>query len=432
MRLFGGFSLGHWLGFEIRIDYSWFLVFFLVLWTFAEGEFPRQIEGLADPAYYVMGTAAALLLFLSVLLHELSHSVVARSRGLEVEGITLFIFGGVARTRMEAKTAADEFLLTAAGPLCSLALGAAFWGLAEGAAAAGLPAPAAAVGRTLAYVNWALAVFNMIPGFPLDGGRIFRSAVWGITGDVERATRWATRGGQAFGWFLVAVGAYLVLEYQAMLNGLWAGFIGWFLATAASSSWDQFEARRILSGVPVTRAMDADPPAVDAEITLEEAARSYFLRRPHKAYPVVRGERVLGLLDVDDVADVPPGRRGEVSVAEAMTPVHELPTTGPDATLDDVLSRLSGDEADRALVVEGERLLGVLTLRQIVDWLERARALGEVGDGAEGPGAGPGAGPVEDAGAGRGGGEPPAAGGETPRGGERAPGRGRSGRRDAP
>ncbi len=376
MRLFGGFSLGHWFGFEIRIDWSWFLVFFLVLWTFSAAEFPRRAPGLPETVYYVMGTTAALLLFLSVLLHELSHSAVARSRGLEVEGITLFIFGGVARTRMEAKTAADEFLLTAAGPLCSLALGAIFWGLAAAAAAAGLPGPVELVARTLAYVNVALAIFNMIPGFPLDGGRIFRSAVWGITGDVEKATRWATRGGQAFGWFLIASGA-LLLWNGYTLNGLWSGFIGWFLATAASSSWDQFEARRMLSGVPVSRAMDPEPPAMPPDITVLEAAESYFLRRPHKAYPVVRGERVVGLLDVDGVAAVPAERRGLVPVSEAMTPIDALPTTGPDATLDEVLSRLSGDDADRALVVEGDRLLGVVTLRQVVDWLERARALEE-------------------------------------------------------
>lgn len=382
MRLFGGFSLGHWFGFEIRIDYSWFLVFFLVLWTFSAAEFPRQAPGLRETVYYTMGTVAALLLFLSVLLHELSHSTVARSRGLEVEGITLFIFGGVARTRMEAKTAADEFLLTAAGPLCSLALGGVFWALGEAALAAGLPGPVALVSRTLAFVNVALAVFNMIPGFPLDGGRIFRSAVWGITGDLRRATRWATRGGQAFGWLLVGLGA-LMLWQGHTLNGLWSGFIGWFLSTAASSSWDQFEARRLLAGVPVTRAMDPDPPAVPAGITAQEAAESYFLRRPHGAYPVVDGERVLGLVDVEDVADLPPERRRRVLVSEVMTPVDELATAGAGDTLDDVLSRLSGGDADRALVVEGDQLLGVVTMRRVGDWLERARALGEVGDGGD-------------------------------------------------
>ena len=402
MRLFGGFSLGRWFGFEIRIDYSWFLVFFLVLWTFSAAEFPRQAPGLEESVYYAMGTVAALLLFLSVLLHELSHSTVARSRGLEVEGITLFIFGGVARTRMEAKSAADEFLLTAAGPLCSLALGALFWGLSRGVLAVGLPAPVALVARTLAYVNVALAVFNMIPGFPLDGGRIFRSAVWGITGDLQRATRWATRGGQAFGWFLIGMGALLLWNGHT-LNGLWAGFIGWFLSTAASSSWDQFEARRLLAGVPVTRAMDADPPAVPAGLTAQEAVDAYFLRRPHGAYPVVEGDRVLGLVDVDDVAHIPPSRRRDVSVSQIMTPVEMLSTARPGDTLDEVLSQLSGGDADRALVVEGDRLLGVVTLRQVVDWLERARALGEVGDGEEPAeeAAGSAGGPEVDAPAGR-------------------------------
>lgn len=376
MRLFGGFGLGRWFGFAIRIDYSWFLIFFLVVWTFSAGEFPRQMPGGSEILYYGMGTVAALLLFLSVLLHELSHSVVARSRGLEVEGITLFIFGGVAQTRMEARTAADEFLLTAAGPLCSVALGGVFWGLARAAGAVGAPEAAIVVTRTLAVVNVALAVFNMIPGFPLDGGRIFRSAVWWITGDARRATRWATRIGQGFGWLLVGVGALSFVLGQPPLNGLWSAFIGWFLASAAGTSWDQFEARRLLSGVRVDEIMTADPVAVHAETSLADVVRTHFLRHPHGAYPVVRGGRVVGLVSVDDVAKVPPARRAATSVSEVAAPLDAVPTVASDDPLDRVLTEVGSAEADRALVVDGDRLVGVVTMRQMAGWLERARELG--------------------------------------------------------
>lgn len=375
MRLFGGFSVGRWFGFEIRIDYSWFLVFFLVVWTFSASEFPRQMPGASQTVYYVAGTSAALLLFLSVLLHELSHATVARSRGLEVESITLFIFGGVAQMGMEARTAADEFLLTAAGPLCSLALGGAFWGIGQAAEAVGAPAPTLLVTNTLAVVNVALAVFNMIPGFPLDGGRIFRSAVWWVTGDATRATRWATRGGQGFGWLLIGLGALSLWQGYA-LNGMWAMFIGWFLSSAASSSWRQFLARKLLSGVRAERVMTPEPVALPADTSVEEAVRSYFLSRPYGAYPVVVDGRVEGLIGLEEAASVEPERRPSTPVSEVMRPVEKVPTVGPGETLETVLQRIHSADTDRALVVEEDRLLGVITLGEIGSWLERARKLG--------------------------------------------------------
>lgn len=375
MRLLGGFSVGRWFGFEVRIDYSWFLIFFLVVWTLSTAEFPRQISGGSVLLHYSMGTVAALLLFLSVLLHELSHSVVARARGLEVEGITLFIFGGVARTRMEARTAADEFLLTAAGPLSSLALGGIFYGLARLAGTVGWGAPAVAVGETLAVVNVALAVFNMIPGFPLDGGRIFRSVVWHVTGDVERATRWATRGGQGFGVLLVAAG-FLFLWQGFLINGLWAAFIGWFLASAASSSWQHFRARRILAGVPVERVMTRDPVAVDADAPVARLVADYFMRRPYSAYPVVEGGEVVGLVALEDAAEVAPERRTALRARDVMVPLSEVPTAEPGETLDRVLADLGAAELDRALVVEDGTLAGIVTIGEIGGWLERARKLG--------------------------------------------------------
>lgn len=379
MRLFGGFSLGRWFGFEIRIDYSWFLIFFLVVWTLSSAEFPRQLPGGSTALYYAMGTVAALLLFASVLLHELSHSAVARTRGLEVEGITLFIFGGVAQTRMEAKTAADEFLLTAAGPLSSLALGAFFYGVAVLADFMGWGAATVTVARTLALINVALAVFNMIPGFPLDGGRIFRSAVWHFTGSLETATRWASRGGQAFGWLLMGFGA-VSLWQGFLLNGLWAAFIGWFLSSAAASSWRHFQARQLLSDVPVDRVMTADPVTLEPGERIADVVETHFLRRPYDAYPVTDRGRAVGLLTVEAVAALEPHERRGARVGEVMEPMAEVPTAGPEDPLDDVLTELSASDHDQLLVVRDQRLVGLVTLDEISSWIQRIRRLGLDGD----------------------------------------------------
>ena len=247
--LMGGFRAGRFLGFRIRIDYSWFIVLALVTWTFARWEFPRDLPGLTAPAYLAMGLSGALLLFLSVLLHELAHSVVARSRGIEVAGITLFIFGGVAEMRQEPRRPLDEFLLTIVGPLSSLALAALFLGLAYlfpalGSEAAGL------VAGTLASLNLVLAIFNMVPAFPLDGGRVLRSILWKATGSAGLATKWAAWIGRIFGWMLMAFGLYLFM-IGLQLAGVWGILLGWFLSSAAASAARQEALRSSLEGVTV-------------------------------------------------------------------------------------------------------------------------------------------------------------------------------------
>ena len=234
----GGIEVARILGIRLRLDLSWFFVLFLLTWTFATFDFPFRQPGFAPPAYWGLGFAGALLLFASVLVHELAHAVTARARGIPVEGITLFIFGGVAEMRMEARRPVDEFVLTIVGPLASLLLAAAFW--VAGIGLAGFEGPFALGGVllaiTLARLNLILAVFNMVPAFPLDGGRILRSVLWQATGDLVRATRWAAWVGRLFGWTLIAWGAWMFLVPGARLAGAWAAFLGWFLAGAARSA----------------------------------------------------------------------------------------------------------------------------------------------------------------------------------------------------
>jgi Zn-dependent protease len=380
MRLFGGFSVGRWFGFPIRIDYSWFILIALIVWIFSTVEFPRQLPGYGELAYLAMGIAAALFFFLSLLLHELAHSLVARSRGIHVQGITLFIFGGVAQTTMEAKRPVDEFLLTVVGPLASFGLAGAFYLIGVGASRLEILPAVGAVAGYLGWLNFILAVFNLVPGFPLDGGRIFRAAIWQITGDLRRATRWATAGGRAFGYVLIAGGAFLVLR-GPLISGLWLAFIGWFLASAASSSYRQFLLMRAISGVPVTRVLRA-APAVPAEMSALELAALYVSGAP-PALPVVREGRLTGVIDLDDLANVPPARRADCTVGELMSDLAEAPVVAPDETLDHVVTLIQAEEARWAIVISRSRFLGVVTLQEIGDWVQRARKLGLDRPGAE-------------------------------------------------
>jgi Zn-dependent protease len=373
MPLFGGFNIGRWFGFPIRIDYSWFVLIALIVWVFSTVEFPRQLPGYDGEAYLLMGVAAALFFFLSLLLHELAHSVVARSRGVHVQGITLFIFGGVAQTTTEAERPVDEFLLTVVGPLASFTLAGIFWSLGALADELGILAPAGQVSRYLGWLNFVLAVFNLVPGFPLDGGRIFRAAVWQATGDLRRATRWATSGGRAFGYVLIAAGAFLIMR-GPLISGLWLAFIGWFLASAAASSYRQFVLMRAISDVPVTRVA-RQTSAVPAEMSARDLADLYVSGVP-PALPVVRDGRLVGVVALDDVADVPPARRAATTAAELMSDVADTPVVTPDTTLDQVIGRLQSSESKRVIVAGEGRLHGILTMQEIGDWVGRANKLG--------------------------------------------------------
>lgn len=248
----GDFRLGSTFGFEIRIDYSWFFLFALILWSFSANVYPHTLPGLSEIAYLVMGAMSAVLFFASLLIHELSHAVVARAKGIHVAGITLFIFGGVARTSREASSPGDEFQIAGAGPLTSFALALLFALVAYFGAEAGLGPAALAVADDLALLNFILAVFNLLPGFPLDGGRLLRAMLWRATGSMTRATRWATLAGQGVAWMLIGLGVLQILSGD-FIGGFWMVLIAWFLRNAAVASWRQHliverleEARRML------------------------------------------------------------------------------------------------------------------------------------------------------------------------------------------
>ena len=231
----GGIDAGRILGVRLRLDWSWFVVLVLLSWSFARLDFPFRAPGFSSGAYWLLGVAMSLTLFASVLVHELAHAVAARSRGIPVDRITLFIFGGVAEMRMEARRPIDEFVLTIAGPLASLGLAGLFTAVGWGTGAAGW-ITASSLAGTLAQLNLILAVFNMLPAYPLDGGRVLRAGLWQVSGDLRFATRWATTLGRLFGWLLVGWGAWMFFVAGARLAGGWAMFLGWFLASAAAGA----------------------------------------------------------------------------------------------------------------------------------------------------------------------------------------------------
>ena len=380
MRL-GGFRAGRLLGFRIRIDYSWFVVLVLVTWTFASWQFPNDLPGRSRVAYLSMGFSGALLLFLSVLLHELAHSVVARSRGIAVEGITLFIFGGVAEMRREPDRALDEFLLTIVGPLSSLALSGAFAGLARLFAVLGLP-PAAVVAGTLAMLNLVLAVFNMVPAFPLDGGRVFRAVLWRITGDPYRATRWATMVGRGFGWLLIAYGVFLFMS-GIQFAGVWGIFLGWFLASAAASTAQQNELKHRLKGVTAAHVISGPAVFVPGELTGEELVERYFLRYPATAFPVIRGRSIVGVVAVSDVSGLTLDRRAEAPLFELMLPIVDVPVVDADRPLVELLMAARVGNLDRMMVVRDGEVLGALTSEDLVKWVSDRGAPRSPASGAE-------------------------------------------------
>jgi Zn-dependent protease/CBS domain-containing protein len=355
-----GFTLGKILGFQIDIDWSWLLIFALIVYTLSVGFFPSAYPQFTASTNWILGVVAALLLFASVLAHELTHSVVARRNGIEMKGITLFLFGGAAQTKGEPKTAWVEFKMAIVGPISSLIIAAVFLGLQNLSAAVGWPTPVTAVFGYLWFINLILAVFNMVPGFPLDGGRVLRSAIWGATGNLRKATRWASYVGQGFGYLLMASGFFFVFG-GAFVGGIWFILIGWFLAGAARQSYEQLLLQQALSGVDVREVMTGEVPVVAPEMSVEEFVNEHLLRQDYQAYPVSQDHRLLGIIGVEDVRAVPRERWNTTSVEHILRPVEDERTVEPGDDAWKAFMQLAELDAKRLLVMEGDRLEGVVT-----------------------------------------------------------------------
>lgn len=374
--MFGnGLKIGRWFGIEISIDLSWLVIAFLVAWSFSSiyaEEFPTLTSGTT----IALGTFTAVLFFISVLLHEISHSLMARRLGMPVEGITLFIFGGVTKTGNEAKSAGEEFAVAIVGPLTSLAIAAVLWVLVN---LTGDVVPET-LRFGLGYLGWlnlALAVFNLLPGFPLDGGRVLRSILWKTTGSLAKATKGATTGGKVLASILMGLGFFIL--FGGNLGGLWYAAIGWFLFQAASGAGQEMIIRQILRGVTAGDLMSPDPVTIPAATTLHDAVDEFFLRFDHSAFPVESSDgRSAGIITLRAVRQVPRDEWDLRQVWAAMTRLDDACAVPPSMAMDDVLQRLRDIDHERVLVVDDGKVVGIITPRDVSRWIRRSQELGTV------------------------------------------------------
>jgi Zn-dependent protease/predicted transcriptional regulator len=359
------------IGIPIYLHFSWLIIFGLIAWTLSTGYFPAQAPDLPASSYWAKGLVASLLFFVSILLHELGHAVVALRQGLRTRSITLFVFGGVAQLEKEPKDGRAEFWMAAAGPVTSLALAGLFYALAS------LPllgASAVAVAKYLALINLMLALFNLVPAFPMDGGRLLRGALWGPLGKA-RATRIASGAGTLFAFLLIFAGVFSLLRGDS-LGGLWYILIGWFIKDASLSSYQQVRLDEALRGVTVRDAMVQAVATIPGSGSVAEAAREYFMRTGYGSYPVTRGEAVVGLLCLKDILRLSAEEREATSVQGAMRPLTDELVTDPDVPLPEVLSRMAQAGTARLLVMHGERLAGLLTMNGVIRRLKVREELG--------------------------------------------------------
>ncbi len=355
-------------GFAVHIDLSWIIIAVLVTWSLAVGLFPFQYRGLSPGTYWIMGIAGALGLFASIIFHEMSHSLVARRFGIPMKGITLFIFGGVAEMDDEPPSPRAEFMMAIAGPLSSLFLAAAFYGLYLFGAQRGWPAPFNGVVGYLGLINGVLAVFNLIPAFPLDGGRVLRSILWGWRNDLRWGTRISSAIGSGFGIFLIFVGVLNALRGN-FIGGVWQFLIGMFLRDAARMSYQQLLARQALEGETVRRFMQTDPVTVSPSVTLARLIEDYVYRHQFKMFPVVEGGELVGCIDLNQVKEIPRDAWPRRTVGEMARGCSGENTISPETDAVKALSKMNRTGRTRLLVVDRGKLVGILSLRDLLRFL---------------------------------------------------------------
>ncbi len=356
------------LGFDVYIDASWAFIAILITWSLAVGLFPQEVAGLSPGTYWAMGALGAVGLFFSIIFHEFSHSLVARRFGLEMKGITLFLFGGIAEMHDEPETAKSEFWMAIAGPLSSLLLAAAFYGLTVVGENAGWPDTVLALVGYLSFINLVVAIFNMVPAFPLDGGRVLRSILWGWKKNLRWATRVASRMGSGFGYLLMGLGLLSVMAGN-VIGGIWWFLIGMFINGASRSSRDQQMLKSALSGEPVRRFMQTEPVTVPPGVRLRELVDDYIYRYHYKTFPVVENGRLVSCISTRRIKEIPQAEWDMRSVGEVADRCDANNTVRPDADAMDALSLMNRTGSGRLLVVEDDRLVGILALKDLLDFL---------------------------------------------------------------
>jgi len=360
------FKLFRLFGFNIYLDLSWFIVAALVTWSLGVGVFPFYFPGLPRHNYWLMGVTGAIGQFFSIIFHEFAHSLVARMRGMQMRGITLFVFGGVAEMADEPPDAASEFWVAVVGPIASLLLAGALFGLHQFLE---WPVPVFGVIGYLTWVNAMLALFNLAPAFPLDGGRILRAALWAWKKELRWATRFVSWTGVGFGLLLIAFGIVSFLTGN-LIGGLWWAMLGLFLRQAAQMSYQQLVMRQALEGEPVRRFMHDNPVTVPPTASVQDFVDNYVYRHQYKLYPVVNNGQLLGCLGLNQIKVLPRTDWSNHTVAEVMSPCSEENTIKADADAVQALARMNRSRLSRLLVIDGpNHLAGVLALKDLLNFL---------------------------------------------------------------
>jgi len=362
-------------GFEVRLDASWIIIAVLVTWSLAAGFFPNFYEGLGATTYWVMGVAGAIGLFASIVLHEFGHSVVARGYGLPMNGITLFIFGGVAEMNDEPPSPKAEFWVAVAGPIVSIILAAAGW-LLHLQFGNLIPDPVGGVVYYMAFINTALVVFNLIPAFPLDGGRVLRSAIWAKTGSLARASKVTSNIGGGFGLVLIGLGVLSIIG-GGFVGGIWYVLLGLFLRGAADQGYKQVVLRKELSGESIERFTNYHPITVEKDTTVQELVDDYLLQHHYKMFPVVDGERLVGAVRLDQVKEIPQAERRERTVGEVAQPPDERNSIDAGAEAEKAFEKMHRARGSRMMVVRDGKLVGILSLKDLQDFMATKLELSE-------------------------------------------------------
>ncbi len=383
-----GLKLARIFGINIYVDWSWIFIFILVVWNLAFAVFPSLHPTWSAALNWGTAIIAAILFFASVLAHELAHSVVAKARGLPVNRITLFLFGGVSNIEREPTSPLTEFLMAIVGPLTSLILGIIFLllagvGVFTTGGFFGAPfrllsrlGPVATLLLWLGPINIILAIFNMVPGFPLDGGRVLRSILWALTNNLRRATHWAAVIGQIIAWGFILIGISMVFGVNVplfgtgLIGGIWLAFIGWFLNNAAQQSYRQVVLEDMLEGIAVSTLMRPNTVSVAPNIPISQLVDDYIMNSDERAFPVLEGEHLVGMVSLGDVRKVPRSEWEATTVSQVMTPEDKLTVATPREDVSQALNDIASRDVRQIPVVQEGRLVGILRRADIMKWLQ--------------------------------------------------------------
>jgi Zn-dependent protease/CBS domain-containing protein len=384
-----GIRIGRIFGINIYLDWSWIFIFLLITWSLAVGVFPAWHPDWSPGLSFAVAIVASLLFFASILIHELSHSLVAKARGLPVRSITLFLFGGASNIEREPHDPKTEFLMAVVGPLTSIILGFIFLflggTLASRMGGIMMDDPVQTISRLsplltlflwLGPINIFVGLFNLLPGFPLDGGRILRSILWAVTKNFRLATLWAAGVGHVIAWLLIisgltmAFGVTIPLFGTGLINGLWLIFLGWFLNVAASRSYHQVVIQDLLDDVPVSLLMRNNVEAVSPDISVSTLVYKYIIDTGESAFPIVEGDRIVGLVSLEDVRKIQRDAWDRTTVREIMTGADKLAVVSPEEKVSEALNQLEKRDVRQVPVVQNGHLIGLLRRRDIMKWLQ--------------------------------------------------------------